>query len=75
MEESLFERFGAQRRIFFSLGRLCIPESIRDDFCLGAMDGPPFKEPKWWLALRFSELELRIELDEPGIGHIEKLNE
>jgi hypothetical protein len=39
------------------------------------MDGPPFKEPKWWLAFKFSELELRIELDEPGIGHIGKLNE
>ncbi len=75
MEESLFECFGAQRRIFFSLGWLSIPESIWDNFCLGAMDGPPFEKPKRWLALRFSKLELRIELDEPGMGHFRKLNE
>uniref|UniRef100_A0A2N9H983 Uncharacterized protein n=1 Tax=Fagus sylvatica TaxID=28930 RepID=A0A2N9H983_FAGSY len=75
VEESLFEHFGAQGRIFFSNWRSGVPWSIRDDFCLGAMDGPPFEEPKWWLALRFSKLELRIELDEPGMGHIRKLNE
>ena len=34
-----------------------------------------FKEPKWWLAFKFSKLELRIELDEPRMGHIGKLDE
>jgi hypothetical protein len=39
------------------------------------MLGPPFEEPHWWLRFWFNKLELLVELDEPGMGHIRKLNE
>ena len=39
------------------------------------MLGPPFQEPHWWLAFWFSELEILVELDEPGMRHIGILDE
>jgi hypothetical protein len=72
--KSLFEHSGAQRGIFFSLGRLYIPKSIWDDLGLGTMLGPPSQEPHWWLAFWFSKLEILVEFDEPGMRHIGELD-